>query len=50
MEVDETEVLREQVRIQVETIANLQFDLSRQKAIVAVLVKEEKSVENIPPE
>jgi len=50
MELDETELLREQVRIQAETIAQLQYDLSRQKAIVAVLVKEDKPVENIPTE
>jgi len=40
MEIDELEMLREQVRIQAEKIAQLMFDTSRQQAIIALLSKD----------
>ena len=39
MEIDELELLREQVNIQAEKIAQLMFETSRQQAIIALLTK-----------
>lgn len=42
MELDETELLRKQVQIQAEKIANLEYENSRQQAITALLAEKAK--------
>ena len=43
MELDELEILRQQVNIQAEKLAQLMFENSRQQAIITVLNKPEET-------
>lgn len=44
MQLDELEILRKQVQIQAEKIANLEYENNRQQAIVAVMAEQIKEL------